>query len=178
MTVRGYHEARESVKDRTGFSRLRSDAESTFGFCLGFGERVAIPYWPSTVNDYGTLAAANIALEMKDLLPGSENEFSVSDGNSQRRSEQCSLQVGMAVSVVLGLFVAIVAAGWNQPVQNGRNVGPQPGFELNGANGGSASHVEYVDKSDFHAGFSNCGRHSLRKIVHVSVTLVVTEISC
>src|SRR5215469_754745 len=115
----------------------------------------------------GPFAAANVALQMKDLLPGPEDGLSISNGHGQGWPEKCRLQMRMAVAVVPGLFVAIVAARRDQFVQDGRHVCAQPWLEFNGANRGGASHVEYVDDPRPDAGIRDSLGDLISEVVHV-----------
>ena len=63
------------------------------------------------------LAGANVALQQEDLLPRAEHEPALFDGHGQARAEQGGLEVGMAVAVVPGPFVAILPAGRDQTVE-------------------------------------------------------------
>jgi len=104
---------------------------------------------------------------MKDLLPGPENQLSISDGHGQGWPEERRLQMRMAVAVVPGLFVAIVAARRDQFVQDGRHVGAQAWLEFNGADRGSASHVEYVHDPGPDAGMGDSRGDLIRQVMHV-----------
>jgi len=95
------------------------------------------------------LALTNIAFEMEDLLPGTENQLAIRDRHGQRRSEQCCLQVGIAVAIMPSLFVAIVAVRRDQLIQNGGHVSLQPGLELNRTDRRCAADVKDIDNSSF-----------------------------
>ena len=81
-------------------------------------------------NYHRPLTASYVAFEMEDLLPGAEHELSTCDGHGQRWPLECGLQVGVAVSVVPRLFVAIIPAWRNQLVKNCRQVGLQAGLKF------------------------------------------------
>ncbi len=122
-------------------------------------------------DDNRALPAADVALEMKDLLPGPENQLSIRYRHGQRRSEEGGLQMGMAVAIVPCLLMTIIAAGRDQLIQDGWHVGAQPGFKFNGADRGRASHVEYVDDSGHHSGLAyRCG-HLIGDVMHVAMAL-------
>jgi hypothetical protein len=122
-------------------------------------------------DDNGALPAADIALEMKDLLPSPEDQLSIGDRHGERRSEEGGLQMGMAVAIVPCLLMTIIAAGRDQFIQDGWHVGAQPGFKFNGADRGCASRVEYVDDSGHHAGLAyRCG-HLIGDVMHVAMAL-------
>jgi hypothetical protein len=53
----------------------------------------------------------DVALEMKNLLPGAQHRFATCDRHADRRAEPRGLQVRMPVAVVPGLLVAILATG-------------------------------------------------------------------
>src|SRR5438552_4910709 len=118
----------------------------------------------------GALAPANIAFEMENLLPGAENQLPIRDRHGQGWSEQCCLQVGMTIAIVPGLFVAVVAAGRNQLIQNGRHVSLQPGLELNRTDRRCAADVEDIGNSSFDTRGVHDGGHLLGDVFHVPVT--------
>src|SRR5215469_3302008 len=91
------------------------------------------------------LAPANIAFQVKDLLPRPKNQLAIRDGHGQRRPEPCCLQVGVAVAVVPCLLVAVAAAGRDQLIQKRGQVLLQPRLEFNRTDRGSAADVENVD---------------------------------
>jgi hypothetical protein len=66
-------------------------------------------------DNHGPLTRANVAFDVKDLLPGAEHGLAVTHGHGQARTEQRRLQVVMAVAVVPGLLVGVIPAGWNKP---------------------------------------------------------------
>ena len=55
----------------------------------------------------------------------------------------------MAVAIMPGLFMAVVAAGRNQLIHNGRHVSLQPGLELNRTDRRCAADVEDIGNSSF-----------------------------
>jgi hypothetical protein len=118
----------------------------------------------------GSLPSANVAFQVKDLLPGSENKLAICDRYTQRWTEQGCLQMGMPVAVVPSPLVAITAAGWNQLVQNRRQVSLQSRLELNRSDGGRAPDIEHVDDSSLDAGRVHHVVDFIRNVVHVSVT--------
>ena len=65
---------------------------------------------------------------MEDLLPGSEEELSIGDGHSQRRPEERGLEVGVAVAIVPCAFMAVVAAGRDEAVEEGGQIAFEAGF--------------------------------------------------
>jgi len=91
--------------------------------------------FPDDRDHHRARAAADVAFQVKNLLPGSEHQLAFGNGHGQRRAEQSGLQVRMAVAVVPGLLVAIVAAGRNELVEDGRQVALQPRLKFNGADG-------------------------------------------
>jgi hypothetical protein len=76
------------------------------------------------------LATMHIAFEMKNLLPRPKSQLAIDDRHGQRRPEQSCLKVGMAIAIVPCLFVAIVAAGRYQLIQNVWHVLLQARLEL------------------------------------------------
>ena len=77
----------------------------------------------------------------------------------------------VAVAIMPCLFVAVVAAGRNESVQNGGQVMLQTRLEFNRAEGACTPNIEYVDG----AGLDPRGTYNpgnlLSKVVHVTVTL-------
>ena len=66
------------------------------------------------------LPRLDVAFQVEDLLPGAQDELAVADRHGQVRAEPTGLQVRVAVAVVPGLLVAVVAAGRDQLVQQSR----------------------------------------------------------
>ena len=93
------------------------------------------------------LAATDVAFEMEDLLPGPQNQLPAGDGHCQGRSEEGGLQVGVAVAIVPGLFVAVIAAGRDQLIQNGRHIRAQTWLEFDRTDDSGASHIEHVNNT-------------------------------
>ena len=58
-----------------------------------------------------------VTFEMKDLLPLTELQSAIANGDVQRRPEQRRLQVRMAVAIVPSLFVAVVCAWRNEAIE-------------------------------------------------------------
>jgi len=79
----------------------------------------------------------------------------------------------MAVAVMPGLFVAVVAAGRNQLIQNGRHVSLQPGLELNRTDRRGAADVEDIGNSSFDTRGVHDGGHLLGDVFHVPVTFSI-----
>ncbi len=108
-------------------------------------------YVPHDRNDNGPTARFYVTLQMEDLLPGPQNQFSILNGNAERGSEHSRLQMRMAVAVMPCLFVPVVAAGREQFVQNSGQVLLETGFEFNGADAASAADIEDVCHSNLNA---------------------------
>src|SRR5690349_18101001 len=68
------------------------------------------------------LSRANVAFDVADLLPGAQNQLAVANRYHEIRAQQGSLQVRVAVAVVPGLFVAILARRGKQPVEGTRQI--------------------------------------------------------
>jgi len=94
----------------------------------------------------------DIALDVKDLLPRAEHKARVAHGHGHLGSEKCRLQVGMAVAVVPGLFVRIVAARRKEAVQYARQILDETGFVLDRPYACGASDVEHVRNAMADAG--------------------------
>jgi len=118
-----------------------------------------------------TLAPSNVALEMKDLLPGTQHEFAAGDGRRERRSKKRGLQMRVAVPVMPRLFVAVATAGRNELVQDGRQVVLKPRLKFNGAQGSRTPHIEDVDGAALDSRGTYDFGNLPGKIVHVTVTL-------
>lgn len=76
------------------------------------------------------LAPAHIALQVKDLLPSTQDRLAIGNWHCERWPEQRSLQMRVAIAIVASLFVAIVAAGKDELVQNGTQIILNPRLEL------------------------------------------------
>ena len=106
---------------------------------------------------------------MKDLLPGAEHGLAVGERNRQRWAEQCSLEMGVAVAVMPGLFVAVVAAGRNELVEDFREIALEAGLKLDGADRSGATNGEDMDETDANAGAGGDGDDFFGEVVHVSM---------
>jgi hypothetical protein len=98
------------------------------------------------------LAGFDVTFQVKDLLPGSQDQTAFLDGNGQGRAEHGCLQMRMAVAVMPGLFMAVAAAGGHELVQKVRQVLPESRFVFNGAHGGRTADIENMSSSRFNAG--------------------------
>lgn len=67
---------------------------------------------------------------MKNLLPGAEDGFAVGEWDGERGAEQRGLKMRVAIAVVPGLFVSIMAAGRDELVENLRKVAFESGFKF------------------------------------------------
>src|SRR5690348_13105391 len=81
---------------------------------------------------------------MEYLLPCTEDWFAGSNGHRQRGPQQRCLKMRMAVAVVPGLLVAVAAAGWDELVQNLREILLQARLELDCANCRRASNIKDI----------------------------------
>ena len=115
--------------------------------------------------------AAHVAFEMKDLLPGTQNELSVRNGYGQRWPEECRLQVRMPVPVVPRLLMTVVAAGRNELVQNGGQVMLQSWLELNRTDRRRAPDIENVDCPRLDSGGVHDRGQLLGQVVDIAVSL-------
>jgi len=79
---------------------------------------------------------------MENLLPGAEDEFAVLDRDRQRWAEHGGLQVRMAVAIVPGLFVSVIAAGREEFIQHGWQVFFKPRLEFYGADCAGAADIK------------------------------------
>ena len=75
----------------------------------------------------------------------------------------------MTIAVVPGLFVAVVAAGWNELVKNFRQIALETGFEFDCADRSGAADGEDVDETGANAGLLSDGGDLVGEVVHVSV---------
>lgn len=122
-------------------------------------------------DDYRTLPPANVAFEMKDLLPGTQHEFAAGNGRRERRSQKGSLQMRVAVPVMPRLFMTVVTAGRNELVQDGGQVALKSRLEFNRAQGSRAPNIEYVDGAVLDSRGTYNFSNLFGKVVHVAVTL-------
>ncbi len=133
----------------------------------------SVPGEPSSVTDHrdydGSLAPAHVAFQVDDLLPGAQYQLAVGDGHGQRWPEQRRLQMRVAVAIMPGLFVAVVAAGRDELVQYGGQITLQPRLELNGADRSCAPDVENIDCAGPDPGLGHHRSNLLSDVVHVTV---------
>lgn len=105
---------------------------------------------------------------MENLLLGAENEFAVTDGYSERGTEERRLQMGMTVAVMPCFLVAVIAARRNEFVQNRGQIVLQTRFKLDGADRCRAADVENVDSAETNARVGHDGRDLRGEIVHIT----------
>jgi len=137
----------------------------------------AILHWPraaeSSFAHHGdrdrSLARFNVALDVKNLLPGAQHELAVHNWNCQRRPQHRGLQVGMAVAVVPGLFMAVLPARRHELVQDSRQVFQESGFKFDRADGGGAADIENVCDAVAHLGGADNLGDLTGEVVHFSV---------
>jgi hypothetical protein len=91
-----------------------------------------------------SLAPAHVAFEVEDLLPSAELECAISHRHGKRWPKDRGLQVRVAVAVVPGLFVAVVAARRKELIKHGRQVALKPRLEFNGPQCSCATHIKDV----------------------------------
>lgn len=115
-------------------------------------------------------AGFDVALEVKDLLPGSEEQLAVGQGDGNFRAECRRLQVGMAVAVMPGLFVSVGFRRRHQPIQQFRQVPLETGFEFDRSNDSGAADVEHVNRTLSYSGFPHNPLDLPGNIMHVPVT--------
>ena len=107
---------------------------------------------------------------MKNLLPGAEHQLALFNRDHERWSEHRGLQMRVAVAIVPGLLVAVVAAGREQLVQDCGQILLQARFKFNRADGPGTANVENVCEARAQARFAHDSSHLLRKVVHLAVT--------
>src|SRR5579864_5517283 len=81
---------------------------------------------------------------VKDLLPCTQDGFAVGNWYRERWPEQRCLQMRMTVAIMPSLFVAIVAAGRDELVENSGQIMLKPWLELDCANRGCTADVKNV----------------------------------
>jgi len=84
-------------------------------------------------HDDGAASGFDVAFQMENLLPGAQDRFSTGHRHGQGRSQQRGLQMRVAVAVVPGAFVSVIAAGRDEFVQQVRQVFHQARFKFDGA---------------------------------------------
>ena len=118
----------------------------------------------------GAVAGFDVAFQMEDLLPGAQHRFPVGHRHGQGRPEQRRLQMRMAVAIVPGPFVSVVAAGRDEFVQQVGQVFEQARFVFDGAQRAGAADVEHVRRARAHAGVVDNSRHVRRQVVQLPVS--------
>jgi len=108
---------------------------------------------------------------MKDLLPGAEDWLAIGNRHCQRWPEQRGLQVRVPVAIVPRLLMSIVAAGWNQLVEDRRQIMLQARLKLNGADRGSTADIENVDRPGFDARLGYDRSDLVGEVMHRTGTL-------
>lgn len=106
---------------------------------------------------------------MKDLLPCAEDGLAVSKRNRQRRAEQGGLEMGVAIAIMPGLFVAVVAAWRDELVEDFGKIAFESRLEFDCADRSSAADGEDMDKTGADAGSGSNGVDFFGEVVHVSM---------
>ena len=75
----------------------------------------------------------------------------------------------MAVAIMPGLFMTVIATRGKELIEHRRQVLLEAGFEFNGADGGSAADVEDVYCAGAHMRFAHHARDFARQILHLAV---------
>ena len=96
-------------------------------------------------NDDGSTAGFDVAFEVEDLLPCTEDEGPFVDRDRKLGTHDRRLQMGMAVPVVPGPFVAVIPAGRHKFIENVRQIFDEARFEFDCADGTCAAHVEHMN---------------------------------
>ena len=89
----------------------------------------------------------DVAFQVKDLLPGTENGAGVADGDRDRWAQPSGLQVRVAIAIVPGLFMAVGWARRNQLIKNLRKIPFETGFEFDRSDGPCAADVKDVNRA-------------------------------
>ena len=79
--------------------------------------------------------------------------------------------MGMAVAIVPGAFVSVVAAGRDEAVEHGGEIAGESVFELDGADGCGAADVEDMGQSGGDAGVAYDGGDGVGDFSHLAVVL-------
>ena len=114
-------------------------------------------------------AGFDVAFEMEDLLPGAQCQGALLDRHGKRRTEDRCLKMGMAVAVVPGLLVSVIAARREQLVQHRRQVPFQAGLEFDGPHRRSAADIEDMNETAAHFGVGDNPGNLTGEVVHVAV---------
>ncbi len=115
------------------------------------------------------LSRLDVAFQVKDLLPGSEYGFALSNRHGKVGSEGRCLEMGVTISISPGSLMSIVAAGRHQSIEDFGQVLLQPRFEFNRADSARAAHVENVRRSGPDAALSYDRRHLAGQVLQMSV---------
>ena len=117
---------------------------------------------------HGALASAHVAFEMEDLLPCSQQQFTLRHRHRQGGPEQGRLQMRMAVAILPRLLMAVVAAGRDQPGEERRQILLEPRFKLDRADGRGAADIENINGPGFDARRGNRASNLRSDVVHVA----------
>ncbi len=112
------------------------------------------------------MARSDVAFQVEDLLPGSQDKGPVLYRHRERRTQHSCLQVRMAIPVMPGLFVPIVAARGKEPVQSIRQIFLESRLEFDGPDRRGAADTENVGQPGFDTGSADNLADFLRQIVH------------
>ena len=120
-------------------------------------------------HDDFALARLNVALQMKDLLPGAECALTLSNRYGDRGAHECCLQVRVAISVVPGQFMPVFSTWWQDSVQHLGHVANETGFIFDNADAARASHIKDVNGARLYSSALHNPGHLPGNIMHLAV---------
>ena len=121
--------------------------------------------------DDRAVAGADVAFEMDDLLPRAQERLAVAHGRRKRRAQERGLEMRMAVAVVPGHLVAVIAARRNQAVEHLGQVAFEARLELDHAHGRRASDAKHVGDARRYARALDDRRHLTGEGRHLPMAL-------
>ncbi len=141
-------------------------------FSTRFSGVMAIGNRPTSVardrHDHSSCPGFNVAFQVEYLLPGAQHQRTIPHGDRKIRPQERRLQMRMAVAVVPGLLMAIVATGREKASQFRRQIVDQTRLKFYGANTRGASYIEYMGQTHLYARLGNNAGDGGGEIVHLA----------
>ena len=124
---------------------------------------------PHHRHHHGAAPRTDVAFQVNELLPGAQHGLAVGHRRREGRPQERGLQMRMAVAVVPGLLVAVVAARRDQPVEHFGQVALEARLELDRADRRRAAHAEHLHDARLDARAPDDGGNLVGDLGHVPV---------
>jgi hypothetical protein len=111
----------------------------------------------------------NVALQVKNLLPGAENRYSVGNWNRNRWPQRSRLKMRVPVAIVPGLFVPVFATWRHQAVQDHGQIPLQTRLKFNRPDRSCTANVKDVNRPDGNTAVAYNQSDGICDVLHLSM---------